>query len=180
VTRFILLPAIGAHALSSGRSMSPYRKFLGRPRPSQAYCKAARPEERRSARGASVYPRAVEIIKALPRQLDAASSLFPLSQDEVIRAFRHACIAAGVTNLKFHDLRHEGVSRICERLPMHEAMRVSGHKTPAMLMGYYHPKGRGPGAQASVTAPSWSQWHRLARRWAARSPHHCPGHRSSS
>jgi hypothetical protein len=23
---------------------------------------------------------------------------------------------------------------------MHEAMRVTGHKTPAMLMRYYHPK----------------------------------------
>ena len=30
--------------------------------------------------------------------------------------------------------------RICDRLPMHEAMRVTGHKTPSMLMRYYHPK----------------------------------------
>ena len=92
------------------------------------------------AREVPLSTRAVEIIKALPRQLDSASSLFPLSQDEVIRAFRRACTAAGIANLKFHDLRHEAVSRICERLPMHEAMRVSGHKTPAMLMRYYHPK----------------------------------------
>lgn len=84
--------------------------------------------------------RAVEILRALPRQLNADLPVFPISQDHVIRAFREACTAAKIANLKFHDLRHEAVSRICELLPMHEAMRVSGHKTPAMLMRYYHPK----------------------------------------
>ena len=84
--------------------------------------------------------RAIEILKATPRSLEKTAPLFPLSQDEVIRAFRKACTDAKIDNLKFHDLRHEAVTRICERLPMHEAMRVSGHKTPAMLMRYYHPR----------------------------------------
>jgi integrase len=84
--------------------------------------------------------RAIEIIKALPRPLDPSSRLFQLSQDEVIRTFRQACTDAGIANLKFHDLRHEATSRICDKLPMHEAMRITGHKTPSMLMRYYHPK----------------------------------------
>ncbi|MCC7487286.1 MAG: site-specific integrase [Burkholderiales bacterium] len=84
--------------------------------------------------------RAVEILKALPRSLDSTARVFPVSQDEVIRTFRGACVAAKIEDLRFHDLRHEAVTRICKRLPMHEAMRVSGHKTPAMLMRYYHPK----------------------------------------
>jgi len=84
--------------------------------------------------------RAVEIIRALPRPLDNLAPLFPISQDEVIRTFRAACTQAGIENLKFHDLRHEAVSRICDKLPMHEAMRVTGHRTPSMLMRYYHPK----------------------------------------
>jgi integrase len=84
--------------------------------------------------------RAVEIIKALPRPIDAKTPIFPMRQDDVIRAFKAACTAAKIENLKFHDLRHEAVTRICERLPMHEAMRVTGHKTPSMLMRYYHPK----------------------------------------
>ncbi len=92
------------------------------------------------ARDVPLSTRAVEIIRALPRQLDVSSPLFPVSKDQVIRVFRQACTDAGIANLHFHDLRHEAVSRICERLPMHEAMRVSGHKTPAMLMRYYHPK----------------------------------------
>jgi integrase len=84
--------------------------------------------------------RAIAILKALPRQIDAAAVVFPLSKDFVIREFRQACKNAGIENLHFHDLRHEAVSRICEKLPMHEAMRVTGHKTPSMLMRYYHPK----------------------------------------
>lgn len=83
--------------------------------------------------------KALEILKAMPRPLNDAP-LFPISQDQVIRKFRSACIAVKIKDLRFHDLRHEATSRICDRLPMHEAMRVTGHKTPSMLMRYYHPK----------------------------------------
>jgi integrase len=92
------------------------------------------------ARDVPLSTRAVEIIKAMPRQLEASSPLFPLTKDRVIHAFRQACTEAGIQNLHFHDLRHEATSRICDRLPMHEAMRITGHKTPSMLMRYYHPK----------------------------------------
>lgn len=92
------------------------------------------------ARAVPLSRRAVEIIRALPRPIDGAAPIFPLSQDSVIRTFRQACANAGLENLKFHDLRHEATSRICARMAMHEAMRVTGHKTPAMLMRYYHPK----------------------------------------
>ncbi|MEO8187332.1 MAG: site-specific integrase [Burkholderiaceae bacterium] len=84
--------------------------------------------------------RAFEILMALPRPLENASPVFPVKQDIVIRTFSDACRAAGLKNLKFHDLRHEATSRICDKLPMHEAMRVTGHKTPSMLMRYYHAK----------------------------------------
>jgi integrase len=84
--------------------------------------------------------KALAIIEALPRAIKADSPLFPMSQDFVIRTFRAACTDAEIADLKFHDLRHEATSRICDRLPMHEAMRITGHKTPSMLMRYYHPK----------------------------------------
>src|SRR5512145_2599003 len=61
----------------------------------------------------------------------------PISRDELIRVFRKACTDAGIEDLKFQDLRHEAISRICERLPMQEAMHVVGYKTPAMIMRYY-------------------------------------------
>lgn len=92
------------------------------------------------ARAVPLSSRAIAILKDMPRSLDATAAVFPIAQDVVSREFGLACKAAGIENLHFHDLRHEAVSRICEKLPMHEAMRVTGHKTPAMLMRYYHPK----------------------------------------
>jgi len=45
-----------------------------------------------------------------------------------------------LTNVHFHDLRHEGTTRLAEKLAMHELMKVTGHKTSRMLSRYYHPK----------------------------------------
>ena len=93
-----------------------------------------------TARTVPLSTRAIAIIEALPRAIKDDAPLFPVSQQHVIRTFKDACTDAGIANLKFHDLRHEATSRICDRLPMHEAMAITGHKTPSMLMRYYHPK----------------------------------------
>lgn len=45
-----------------------------------------------------------------------------------------------LVDLHFHDLRHEATSRLAEKLQMHELMKVTGHKTSAMLSRYYHPR----------------------------------------
>jgi integrase len=43
--------------------------------------------------------------------------------------------------LRFHDLRHEAVSRFFEKgLNMPEVAAISGHRDPRMLMRYTHPK----------------------------------------
>lgn len=48
---------------------------------------------------------------------------------------------AGIPDLRFHDLRHEAVSRLFEAgLSVPEVAMVSGHRTPAMLFRYTHPK----------------------------------------
>jgi CheY-like chemotaxis protein len=83
--------------------------------------------------------RAAEIISALPRPVSPVAPLFPLSRDELIRVFRKASKGAGIHDLRFQDLRHEAISRICERLPMQEAMRIVGYRTPAMLTRFYPP-----------------------------------------
>lgn len=84
--------------------------------------------------------RAVEIIQPLPAPIDRPRPMFPLKPDQVTRLFATACGRAGIEGVVFHTLRHEAVTRLCARLPMHEAMRVSGHKTPSMLSRYYHPR----------------------------------------
>jgi integrase len=47
---------------------------------------------------------------------------------------------AGVTNVRFHDLRHTAITRLSEKLPnLIELAAVSGHKSLSMLKRYYHP-----------------------------------------
>ena len=48
---------------------------------------------------------------------------------------------AGIKDLRFHDLRHEAVSRLFEKgLTVPEVSIISGHKDPRMLFKYTHPK----------------------------------------
>jgi integrase len=89
------------------------------------------------ARDVPLSPAAIEILKALPRSLDDATPVFPVTQHDLIRAFRRACDAAGLVDLKFHDLRHEAVSRLFERgLNVAEVAAISGHKTWSQLKRY--------------------------------------------
>ena len=46
---------------------------------------------------------------------------------------------AAVTDLRFHDLRHEAISRFCEMsLSVPEVALISGHRDPRMLFRYTH------------------------------------------
>jgi integrase len=48
-------------------------------------------------------------------------------------------VKAGSTDLRWHDLRHEAVSRLFEKgLTAEEVMQISGHRTYAMLARYTH------------------------------------------
>jgi|LauGreDrversion4_2_1035121.scaffolds.fasta_scaffold11040_7 integrase len=78
------------------------------------------------------------------QRLDGA--LFPVTPHAVTVAFRRACKrvqkASGgslAVNLRFHDLRHEAVSRLFERglNPMEVAV-ISGHRSMQMLARYTH------------------------------------------
>ncbi len=48
---------------------------------------------------------------------------------------------AGLQDFRFHDLRHEAVSRFFELgLSVPEVALISGHRDPRMLFRYTHPK----------------------------------------
>ena len=48
---------------------------------------------------------------------------------------------AGITDLHFHDLRHEAISRFFEKgLSVPEVALISGHKDVRQLMRYTHLK----------------------------------------
>lgn len=57
------------------------------------------------------------------------------------KAFKLACARAGIVGLRFHDLRHEAISRFFEMgLSIIEVSSMSGHKTLDMLKNYGHAK----------------------------------------
>jgi integrase len=78
------------------------------------------------------------ILEGLPRSI--TGMVFPTSQSAVKQAFARACERAGIDDLHFHDLRHEGTSKMADKLQLHELMKVTGHKDARMLARYYHPR----------------------------------------
>ena len=66
--------------------------------------------------------------------------VFPISGSYAITdAFRRATKRAGIEGLRFHDLRHEAVSRLFEkRLNVMEVASISGHRSLQMLQRYTH------------------------------------------
>jgi integrase len=82
---------------------------------------------------------AIRTIESLPRALDKSARVFPLTQFQVVKQFREACTAAGIRDLRFHDLRHEAISRLFEyprSLNVAEVAAISGHKTWSQLRRY--------------------------------------------
>ena len=64
---------------------------------------------------------------------------FPWSQQQVSEAIQLAAKAAGLKDLRCHDLRHEGISRLFDagwQIP--KVASVSGHKTWKTLERYTH------------------------------------------
>jgi integrase len=89
--------------------------------------------------------RAVAAFKSLSRQASAdaaaSKSILPVETGRgIIHAFRDAVIQREFPNLRWHDLRHEGISRLFELTDLreNEIMAISGHLMPAMLARYTH------------------------------------------
>ena len=83
--------------------------------------------------------KAIAILAGLPR--DLKGNVFPITHVTVRTAFEHARARAQITDLRWHDLRHEAVSRLHELgLSTVEVASISGHKTLACLARYSHMK----------------------------------------
>ena len=82
---------------------------------------------------------AVKTLSTLPRPL-RSTKIFQITQDRLIRGFSAACAKAEISNLKFHDLRHEAASRLAEKLAAHELAKMFGWRTMQMALRYYHPR----------------------------------------
>lgn len=83
-----------------------------------------------------VPPRAMAIIEHLPI-IDAR--ILPYEPESVSAAFERACARIGLIDLRFHDLRHEGISRLFEQgLLIQEVAMISGHTSWSTLRRYTH------------------------------------------
>jgi len=68
--------------------------------------------------------------------------LFNYKADSVTQAFNRACKKLEIEDLRWHDLRHEAISRLFEsgKLDWMEVAHISGHKDLSMLKRYTHLK----------------------------------------
>jgi integrase len=81
-------------------------------------------------------PEAAAIIDSMPK---VDRRIFPYSTDAIGAAFTRACKVLDIEDLHFHDLRHEGVSRLIEMgRTIPQAASVSGHRSWQSLKRYSH------------------------------------------
>ena len=65
--------------------------------------------------------------------------MFPVTGNSIRLAFEHLRVRAQMNDFRFHDLRHEGISRLFEKgLNIAEVSAISGHKELRMLQRYTH------------------------------------------
>lgn len=93
-----------------------------------------------SARQVPLTGRAVEALRSLKSaepEPTINDHVFPVSAGALEQAWRRLCLRAGVTDLRFHDLRRDAVSRLFEKgLNVIEVSEISGHRELKMLKRY--------------------------------------------
>lgn len=81
-------------------------------------------------------PAALQLIEKRDR---SNPRIFPYNSNTVSARFTKACQILGIENLHFHDLRHEGISRLFEMgWTIPQVATVSGHRTWSSLQRYSH------------------------------------------
>ena len=79
--------------------------------------------------------RAIELLHQLPKDQPTCFGVSSASMDAL---FRKAKKAAMVDDLKFHDTRHEAITRLAKKLNVLELARMVGHKDLKMLQIYFN------------------------------------------
>lgn len=101
-------------------------------------------------------PAAIDILReTMPARRDGQA--LPGASTAITRSFSRALVGARqqyervcaahrtapnpkyFRDLRFHDLRHEAISRMAPHFQMHELAKISGHRDSRMLLRYYHP-----------------------------------------
>lgn len=98
-------------------------------------------------------PEALAVIQRQPRR---SGRIFPANVDAISAAFTRACKMLGIEDLHFHDLRHEGISRLFEMgWSIPHVASVSGHRSWQSLKRYTHIRKKGD---------KYAGWERLPKK----------------
>lgn len=84
-------------------------------------------------------PEALRLVLNRRAAPEKTGRIWPHNGESISRAFTDACALLGIEDLHFHDLRHEGISRLFElgwNIP--QVAAVSGHRTWNSLQRYTH------------------------------------------
>ncbi len=86
-------------------------------------------------------PLSVRAQETLKKFRNATNDFSFLKPHSVSQAFLRACKRHSISDLRFHDLRHEATSRFFEKgLNIMEVSLITGHRSLAMLNRYTHLK----------------------------------------
>jgi integrase len=91
------------------------------------------------ARDVPLSQRAVLSLRELNPDGRQQGHVFPMTGNSVRSAFERLVSVLGIQDLRFHDLRHEAISRLFEKgLNPIEVAAISGHRELKMLQRYTH------------------------------------------
>lgn len=78
-----------------------------------------------------------ETFEIIQRQPKSSDRIFPYQGKSISTAFHRALEKTGIQDMRFHDLRHEGISRLFEQgYGVMEVAKVSGHRDINQLRRY--------------------------------------------
>lgn len=108
------------------------------------------------------------ILKSMPR---VADEVFPYNSKSISASFTRACNFLEMDDLHFHDLRHDGVSRLFEMgWDIPKVASVSGHRDWNSMRRYTHLRGNGDPykgwewIEKVITGPVIEAQKRITRR----------------
>ncbi|PTB19573.1 site-specific integrase [Trinickia symbiotica] len=80
---------------------------------------------------------AVRLLELQPKFI-GEPRCFPIESASADALWRKARSKAKIANLKFHDSRHEAITRLAKKLDVLDLARMIGHRDPRSLMIYYN------------------------------------------
>ena len=91
------------------------------------------------SRDVPLSPQALELLRDLPKDIREDQVVFPLHFEALKSSLRRACSKACISDIRFHDLRHEATSRFFEKgLNVMDVYAITGHKDLRILQRYTH------------------------------------------